>query len=300
MKYDLKDLLIFSYAAKLKSFFETSKATGISKTIVSSRIKELEKKMGISLFVRNTRAVNLTTDGEEFLKYCNAILEKTNNLDDFIEGCKEIKGTLRIAIPPYFSRRHIAPYLKEFCEKYPKLQLDIFPTETPLDIIAKNYDIQIRIQIPEEDLEVTRIMGNKKVVCASKEYVQEFGGPKTPQDLLNHNCLIFAENNIWNFRKIDTREIIEMTNLKGNIKCQNGEIIKELLLNNVGITLKSIVDIKNEITDGLLVQLLKGYEVLNETEFYATYARGRNLSPKIKAFINFFRKKNFKNNFISY
>ena len=82
-----------------------------------------------------------------------------------------------------------------------------------------------------------------------------------------------------------------MTDISGNIKCKNGEIIKELLLAGMGITIKSTVDIQDEISRGVVMQLLQEYEVLNNTQFYATYAKGRDSSPKIKAFVNFLRNK---------
>ena len=79
--------------------------------------------------------------------------------------------------------------------------------------------------------------------------------------------------------------------MKGNIKCSNGEIIKELTLAGVGITLKSVCDVEKEIKEKKLVVLLKDYKAMNETEFYVVYPTGRNTSPKIKAFVEFFQKK---------
>jgi DNA-binding transcriptional LysR family regulator len=182
--------------------------------------------------------------------------------------------------------------LKEFTAKYPKLTLDIFLTENNINIVTECFDLQIRIQKPEEeDLEVAKLDTNHKVICASPEYLEKFGIPQYPQDLLSHNCIVFGENSIWKFRHKNTNELIELHDMTGNIKCNNGEIIKELILHGNGITVKSSKDIQEELQNGKIIQLLPDYEVLNETEFYAVYPFRKYISPKTKAFIEFFQEK---------
>ncbi len=292
MKYDLKDIITFTYIARLKSFSRAAEALRISKTVVTTRINELEKAVGMSLLARTTREVNLTTDGKKFFEYCISIIKKVEDLDSFLDLYKGISGTLKIVIPPYFSRYYIVPYLEEFLAKYPDLNLDITLTENPVNIIEEGQDLQIRIQIPnEENLEVSELMTNHKILCASPKYIKKHGEPKVPEDLLRHNCLIFGENTVWKFKNIIGGKLFELRDLKGNIKCDNGEIIKELVLAGIGITLKSIRDVENELKDGKLAELLTKYKIVNETQFYAVYPSSKHQSEKIKAFIEFFQNK---------
>lgn len=291
MKYELKDLITFSTIAKLKSFSKTAKTLETSKSNITKRINELESDLKMNLIYRTTRDVNLTDSGKKFLKYCNNILEATNNLDDFIDSSSELSGNLKIALPPYYSRHNVVPYLKDFLEKYPNLKLNITLDEDPINIIEKGYDLQVRIQIPDdENLNVTKLSKNSKVLCASPKYLKEKGTPKTPEELANHNCIVFAENQLWQFKKKNGKKI---TNFEpnGNIKCNNGEIIKELILSGAGLTIKSDCDIKDEIKSKKIIVLLDEYEVINKTEFYAVFSKSRNESPKIKAFIDFFKSQ---------
>lgn len=291
MKYDLKDIITFVYIANLRSFSKVADILKVSKTAITNRIKNLEDDLKMSLIARTTREVNLTSDGREFLEYCKPILEKVSNLDNFLDEYKGISGTLRVVLPPYFSRYHIVPYLGEFLAQYPDLKLDLTLTENPLNIIEEGHDLQIRIQIPEEEnLEVVKLMTNHKIVCASPEYLAKNGTPKTPNDLLKHNCIIFGENKTWEFRKNGDKEVIKLSDMSGNVSCDNGEVVKELVLSGVGITLKSSRDVADEIKSGKLVVLLEVYEVVNETFFYAVFPAGIK-SLKTKAFIEFFRKK---------
>jgi DNA-binding transcriptional LysR family regulator len=288
MKYDLKDIIIFTYVAKLGSFARACEVLNVAKSVASTRVSELEKAIGMNLLARTTREVNLTTDGKIFFNYCLEVLEKVDSIDYFLQKRSEICGILRIAIPPYFSRNHIVPHLKEFTEKYPQLKLEIFLTENNINIITECYDLQIRIQRPEEEaLEVAKLTTNQKVICASSQYIKEYGEPKHPKDLLSHNCIVFGENTVWKFKSKTTGETLDLHDMAGNIKCNNGEIIKELVLGSNGITVKSSKDIQSEIQSGEIVLLLKDYEVINETEFYAVYPTRKYPSPKTKAFIEF-------------
>ena len=292
MRYDLKDIVIFTYVAKLKSFARAAEALDISRAVASTRVSELEKALNMTLLARTTREVNLTSDGWKFFDYCSEILVKVERLDDFLNFYKGLSGTLKLVLPPYFSRHYIAPHLPEFFRKYPDLKLDITMTENPVNIIAEGYDIQVRIQIPEEEnLEVAKLMNNHKVVCASVRYIAQHGEPLSPKDLLNHNCLVFGENDVWRFRHENSRQVISLHDMSGNVKCNNGEMVKEMVLSGLGIALKSAVDIKNEIKTGEIAVLLKDYEVINKTQFYAVYPAGKYISPKTRAFIDFFAKK---------
>jgi DNA-binding transcriptional LysR family regulator len=139
-KYDLKDLLTFVTISNLKSFTKAADKLNISKSVVTKRINDLEGLVGMILLARTKKEVNLTTEGKNFLNYCNEILRNVDRLDDFVDSCKEIRGKLRIVLPPYFSRYYIVPYFEEFLQKYPNLKLDITLTENPVNIIEESYD----------------------------------------------------------------------------------------------------------------------------------------------------------------
>lgn len=293
MKFDLKDVETFVLVANMRSFSKAAKLQNLSANQISVRIKNLEKSLNMNLFARTTREVNLTSDGKNLFSYFKSVIEKVEDVNNFIDRTKEISGVMRIVIPPYFSRYHIAPYLEEFLQEYPKLKIEITSTENPINIIAGGYDLQIRIQTPgeEEGLEIAKLATNHKILCASRAYIKKHGKPTKPDDLLKHNCIVFGENSTWKFKHKKTGAISELKKIAGNVKCDNGEIIKELVLAGIGITVKSSRDIEEEITSGKLVVLLEDYKVLHETEFYVVYPAGKYKSEKVMCFVDFFRKK---------
>jgi LysR family transcriptional activator of dmlA len=288
MKYDLKWLNTFAQVAKLKSFSKAAVALNISKSHVTTIVGQLEKALDVTLLARTTREVNLTSDGHSFLEYCQAILDQVENLDNFLDQKKEITGSLRIVLPPYFSRNYIVPKLKDFLALYPKLKLYITLTEDPVNIIEEGFDLQVRIQIPiEKDLEVRPLTSNTKIICASPEYIKKHGKPTTPQELYDHNCIIFGENKVWELCHKTNKELVKLDKLNGNIHCNNGEIIKELVLSGAGITLKSSCDIQEELADKKLIPLLTNYDIVHKTQFYAVYPVDGLKSLKLKAFVDF-------------
>jgi DNA-binding transcriptional LysR family regulator len=292
MKYDLKLIETFIYVAQLKSFIRTAETLKIAKSHVTNRINQLEKLTGITLLARTTRDVNLTSEGKEFLEHCRSIMDQVENLDDFLNKKKGINGILKIILPPYFSRHHIVPYLGDFLSIHPDLKLDIMLTEDPVNIIEEGFDLQVRIQIPdEENLRVEKLMTNNKIICSSPKYLRKHGIPHTPEDLLKHNCVVFGENTVWKLRSKKTHKITQLHEMKGNMRCNNGEIIKELILAGNGITLKSSRDVEEEIKRGKIKVLLPDYEVLNATFFYVVYSAKKYKSPNIRAFIEFFQGK---------
>ena len=138
-------------------------------------------------------------------------------------------------------------------------------------------------------------MTNEKIVCASPEYLSKHKKPTHPEDLLVHNCIVFGENKSWEFKHKETDKLVKIAKPTGNIRCDNGEIIKELILEDLGLTVKSSRDCAKEIKEGKIIVLLKDYEVINKTKFYAVFPAGKYRSPNIEAFIKFFQEK-LKNN----
>lgn len=292
MRYTIEDLKIIGYIGKFKSFSKAAEKMDMKAPNITAKVNGLEERLGYPLFYRTTREVGLTNEGKIIYNLCGKMFKTAEEFDLLLNKTKEVSGTLKIAIPPYFSRNHIVPYFQEFLSKFPKLNLEIICTENPIDLIAEGVDLQVRIQSPEdEDLQVADLMDNEKVVCASPKYLKENGYVAHPRELLNHNCLIFGENKKWEFRKRNDGTIESLSDIRGNIVCDNGELIKELVLAGIGITLKSKKDIEEELESGKLVALLVDYEVINKTKFYIVYPSSKITSPKTKAFIDFYQSK---------
>ena len=288
---DLLSLKVFEKVCHLQSFSKAAKVLHFSQVMVSNRIKSLEEKLGVTLFERTTRSVQITSDGRQFLASIQKILATVDQESlSLTDTSGPLTGTLRLAAPPFFSRYHIAPYLKEFCATHPDLKIDIMLTENSLDLIEETIDFEIRIDGPAvSSYKQVPLFSNPKLICAAPSYLEQYGTPTKPEDLFSHNCLIFGDNQFWNLISPEG----ETFNLAfdGNVSCNNGEIIKELVLSGMGITLKSKLDIASELDRGELVELFPDYTVINHSMVFAQYPETVYVDHKITCFLDFISKK---------
>lgn len=286
MFQDVLTLKVFEKVADLNSFSKAAKAMGFSQVMVSKRIANLEGQLGLKLFDRTAKTIRLTCDGQRLLESCKTILQTIEKEEQKYDDRNALVGTLKIIAPPFFSRYYIVPHLEAFFEKYPNIKLEIILTENKLDVMQEGAHLEIRV----DHLEATKyeqkiLFQNPKIICATPEYIKRFGKPKTPKELYKHNCLIFGENRYW--RLTDAKHNRYDLELTGTVKCNNGEIIKELVLAGLGITLKSRQDIQHELEKGQLVDLFPDYEIENQTVVFANYPKNIFWEPHVTAFLEF-------------
>lgn len=283
---DILSLRVFEKVAALRSFSKAAHVLKFSQVMISKRIAKLESQWGVRLFERSSKSVELTIDGHRLLKACHHILNTITLETQHIAASSELSGTLKLITPPFFFRPNIVPHLNEFFSRYPQLKLDIILTENHLDLIEHGAHVEIRVGNVEPTPYEQRILCvNSKVICATPDYLARHGTPTCPTDLYHHNCLIFGENRFW--RLIGPNRQRYDLELTGNVRCNNGEIIKELVLSGLGITLKSRRDIETELASGALVDLFPELTIENKTMVYANYPKNVLWEPQITAFLSF-------------
>lgn len=180
--------------------------------------------------------------------------------------------------------------MREFLERHPGLTFDIILTENEVDLLKDGIHFEIRIGPLGESAYDQRILfDNPKIVCAAPAYLNRYGTPTHPRDLVTHNCLIFGENHYWTL--VDRNGKREIMALSGNIRCNNGELIKEMVLAGLGITLKSQHDINGELRSGALVPLFPDYTIENTTMVVARYPKCLLSESHIQTFLDFLIEK---------
>jgi len=290
MLTDILTLQVFEKVATLRSFTRAATALKFSQVMVSKRIAKLEAAVGTLLLDRTTRHVSLTPDGHKVLAAVTRILSTLDREWHAVTAQETLTGTLRFVAPPFFSRYHIVPYLGEFLDRHPGLTFDMILTENEVDLLKDGIHFEIRIGPLQESVYDQRILfENPKIICAAPSYLDRYGTPVHPKELKSHNCLIFGENHYWTLvDQFGHREILE---LSGNIRCNNGELIKELVLAGLGITLKSQQDIYNELRSGALMPLFPDYRIDNPTMVVARYPKCLLSETHIQTFLDFLIEK---------
>jgi DNA-binding transcriptional LysR family regulator len=286
---DLERMVIFARVVETRSFSEAARRMGLSKSLVSKRITQLEKSVGARLLNRTTRAMSLTEAGAVFYEHCARIVEELEAAKSAVGQLHaEPRGLLRVSALVAFGTMHIAPALPEFLSAYPDLQIDMEIKDRFVDLADERFDVAIRIaREPSQNLVARRLATVRRKVCATPGYFKRRGIPKTPKDLERHNCLTYTSfdpQGPWRFKGPDGRTID--VRASGNLRLNDDEALSEAVLKGLGIAVLPTFIIGRDLQAGRLRSVLPEY-VPAERHIFAVYLPTRHVSAKVRAFIDF-------------
>ena len=291
MSDSLNEMTIFSRVVASGSLSAAAREVGLSPAMVSRRLAALEARLGVRLVNRTTRSLSLTDEGAAYYEACSRILAEIDEANTVIAaGRAEPQGVLKVAMPASFGHKHIAPLVPLFGARYPKVQLALSLSDRRVNLVEEGFDVAIRIaELEDSSLAARKLAPNRRVVCASPEYLRRHGTPRTPQDLAGHNCLVASWEQgfamTWEYKGPDGKA--GAVRVAGRYACDNWEVLREWALAGLGVALKSTWDVRAHLEDGSLVPLCPGYAFGTDVAIYAVYPHRRYLPAKTRAFIDF-------------
>ncbi|AVO54674.1 LysR substrate-binding domain-containing protein [Ectopseudomonas mendocina] len=288
----LRDLQLFCTVARRSSFIAAATEMGFSPAHVSKRILTLEQMLGVKLFNRTTRRVNITSDGEAAFIWAQKILEDVEAMIETLSGLRsEPRGTLRIGTSLRLGREHIAPILSLFRTRYPGLEIWLELLDRRADQIADNFDIDIRVgEVQEKHLIAQRISESSRILAAAPSYLKRRGQPRSLADLAQHDCLLFRGRDqsfgVWRLEGPGGVETVKVT---GPMASNHSDIVRQWALEGHGIIMASHWDVAGRLKDGSLIRILPAY--CQSADVWAvTTARSSN-SAKVRACVQFLREQ---------
>ena len=284
----LMSMRVFSAVAKNRSFSVAAKKLSISKAMVSKHIKSLENSLSVRLFNRTTRKLNLTDAGSSYYEKVNIILSEIDETESAISQLNsEPKGKLKVMAQPSFGAFHLSRALSLYLKKYTEVTINLELSHRIPDLVEENIDLAFHVGELNDSMYVSRrIASARRVICASPEYIKKIGMPKKPEDLLNHNCLIYMPRNDmgkWEFLDKGKRKKIKVT---GDIQCNSGDALRVASIQSRGITQLPTYMVGLDIQAGRLQAVLEDFEP-EKQPIYAIYNHRKYISAKIKTFIDF-------------
>jgi LysR family transcriptional regulator for bpeEF and oprC len=208
----LAGMRTFVKLAELQSFTRTADALGLSRSVVSAQLADLERHLGTRLVNRTTRRVGITADGAEYLEHCRRILTDLDGADEALKRTRERpQGRLRVDVPEAFGRYLLIPALPGFTARFPDLQLEVQFNDRVIDLIEEQVDVAVRGgAVSTPNLIARRVVRTRLITCASPDYLRKYGVPDEPEQLRHHK-LIGALSNTnrrpqkWVFQKGQAR-----------------------------------------------------------------------------------------------
>ncbi len=282
------DAMLFVTVLDCSSFTAAGEQLGISKSVVSKRISRLETQLKLQLLHRSTRKLSATEAGHNLYKEFSHLRTKISHIQSGIsEHQEQPHGTLRIHSPISFGIIQLAPAIKLFCEKFPEIKIEMFLGKQYDDIINQRMDLSIHIgPIKDSNLYAKKLMESKLVVCASPEYLEKSGYPKSPDELTQHNCLRYHNPTIGNEWYFKHNHAAQPIKIKGNFSASSANTLEAAALAGQGITLLPNYVIEKKVQQGRLLRLLHDY-CASHVDIFAVYSERDNMPPKLRALLDF-------------
>ena len=280
----------FARVAELSSFSRAADALGVSRAVVSTQVRDLERHLRCQLFHRTTRRVGLTSDGAEYLVRVQRILAELESADEAVRGSRlAVQGLLRVDVPVVFGRSLLIPALPRFTARYPDLQLEVQLNDRVIDLIAEEVDLVVRVgAVREPHLVARRIVDTRRLTCAAPAYLREHGVPAEPEDLRRHRLIghISASGHRpykWHFQRGGVRRQLK---LPFNVAFNAADAQLLAALRGAGIAQSMDLLAAEALAAGKLEVVLREWSAPGAPIYVACRSAVRH-SPKIRVFADF-------------
>ncbi|RFU44549.1 LysR family transcriptional regulator [Paraburkholderia sp. DHOC27] len=293
-KSGLTDLEAILMVARYRSFRSSAAELEISTSALSQMIAASESRIGVQLFHRTTRSVSLTDAGRQFVE---AIAPAVSVIRDATERAgsqgDSPSGRIRVSASTGFARQSMPMFLS-FMARYPDIELELKAEDRIVDIVSEGFDVGIRYpaSVPKDMIAVPFGRPQRGAVVATPEYLLRHSAPKTPDDLLHHECircrLTDGTIDTWDFAFRNKKIRIEP---KGRLTVNSGNMARDAVLSGIGIAFVNDWHVAADIANESLQKLLeKWVPVYNRPSLY--FANRRNRSSSLRALIAFAREWN--------
>lgn len=270
---DFEGLAMFAKVAEEGSFAGAARAMGVSVPTVSRGVARLEERLGARLFNRTSRQLALTEFGATIAEKAGDIYRQAEEAENAArEMSIQPRGLVRLAVPMSFGVRWVAPLLPEFFQAYPEVSVDLHLSDTTVDIVAQGFDAALRIAaLPDSSLIARRLCPVAQIVVASPAYLERFGRPAHPRDLVGRPCLSYAyraRSDVWRFVN-DAGEEHPVTPV-GPLRVTNSEALLPMLLAGQAIAELPEFMAGEYLADGRLEAILTGWHLTRGGLYFVT------------------------------
>ncbi|WP_312968030.1 LysR family transcriptional regulator [Acinetobacter gerneri] len=297
-----EDFQFFIRVADLGSITQAAKHDNISVSVASQRIQRLEQQLNLRLFHRTTRKLKLTDEGKILLTQGRTWIKQFLTLhESLIVQDQKLTGTLKLTASATFGMQVLTAVIADFSLLYPELKIHLDLNDQNQDLIENGIDLAIRIgKLQDSSLIAKRLTQNNRLLCASPAYLEQFGIPKSIQELQKHRCILQQHaqglTDTWNFAQADGSTL--SVAIEGYFISNSGEAIRQASLKGLGISNHSIWHVEQDLKTGKLIQVLEDFPI-QSTAIYAVIADRNYVPAKVRIFLEYLENY-FKNQYAWY
>ena len=290
----LNELNVFVKAVELKSISAAGRHLRLSAAAASHRIQQLEEQVGVRLLNRTTRSLQPTEAGRIFYEHALGVLdavEKARSSMAIASGTPT--GSLRVAAPLGFGRRLLAPLVSQFHAQYPRVEVRLRLSDHVVDLLSESVDIAVRMSVMHDSSLISRKLADcPRVLCAAPSYIEKYGRPEVPEDLLQHNCLLLRfpgeTESRWTLTGGEQGSVT--LPVSGRFDADDGDVVTEWALQGDGIVLKPYWEVASHLRAGDLEVVLPDNPP-EPLSLVLLYPHRHLLPAKVRAFADFLIEK---------
>jgi LysR family transcriptional regulator for bpeEF and oprC len=278
-------LLMHSFARVVEtgSFSAVARELGTGQPNVSRYIAALERHLGTRLLHRSTRKLTLTPEGERYYTETRRVIDAITEAESNARGEDVPQGLLRVACPTVLGRSHILPQVKAILAQFPEMEIDLHIGDRYIDLVEEGIDLAIRIgTLKDSALKARRIGAAERLCVASSEYLAEHPAPTHPNDLRNHNCILYtlsSAGSTWSFRDVDVV-------VRGRFRVNTPDGIRSAVLDGMGIAYAPAWLFEDALADRRVRSLLIEHHG-PPVPIHFVYAANRLLPRRARVFMDF-------------
>jgi len=283
------ELNAFIAVVEAGGFTAAARRTGDSQSAISKAIGALERRLGVVLFNRSTRSVTLTDQGQRYYDRAKPLLDEMDDADsELTSSTHNVSGLIRIATSGTFGRLHILPLIPDLLSLNPGLQVDLILSDFVRDMVEDGIDLAIRVGPVNDPDAIARRVASTPLVCVgSRRYFKQRGMPKTPAELVDHNCLLYrglTESTHWPFIGPEGRFNVSV---RGNLTSNSVETIRAGVLAGVGIGLFTKVSLADDLRHPDVITVLDEF-IGDARDISLVWPRRRFVPVRVRRVTDFF------------
>ena len=289
---ELKSIRSFIKVVEAGSFAEAARQEGIAKSVITKRINQLESHMEMELLQRSTRKMSLTDTGANFYEHCVRIVGDLDSAKTAVSAMEwGLTGKFRVSCISSFTAVCLAQDLCEFGRNHPGLNIDFQQHDRFCDPVNEGFDVCLQTgNAPTGVLEAAEILPIRRLLVASRRYVEQYGSPSTPEELSKR---AFALNNYVTPERVvhlSKRGQAITVPIDPVILANNVWMLHAAVMGGECISMMPVFFIEKEILSGDIVPIMTDFQV-RKTSLYAYYRRSQYVPMKVRIFVNFLRRK---------
>ncbi len=285
----IQAMRIFIRIAELESFSRAAEDLNLPRATVSTTLKALEQKLGVRLFLRTTRQVKITAEGELYYQRCLQLLAALEEADTLFASQKnQPAGSVRIDMPHSLAREIVIPRLAEFNARYPLITLKLSANDNAIDLLDQGVDCVLRAWTSEGDnLQSRHIADLPQMTCASPAYLARKGIPDTLSDLSVHSTVgyFFRQHRPESQLEFADGAQIKMVILPCSLTVSGADAYVAAGKAGYGLVQASRLIISDALEKGELIEVL-GHQLPPPMPLYIMYPPGRFLAPRVRVLLD--------------